>query len=117
MGEFQIPAEVSAMPSPFPGMNPYIERASVWHGFHERWIPLVADLISAQVLPRYFVDIGEHKCIHDLSAEVREVGMPSVDCESQSFLEIRDHNNNELVTVLELLSPANKYAGPDREQY
>jgi hypothetical protein len=41
------------MPSPFPGMNPYIERASVWHDFHKSWIPLAANLLNAQVLPRY----------------------------------------------------------------
>lgn len=136
------------MPSPFPGMNPYIDRASVWHDFHERWIPRVADLIGAQVLPRYYVTIDEHMFIHELSSEERrfigrgdvlvpalapagarpagagtvleapaEVGVPAVDTEAVSFLEIRDRESNEVVTVLELLSPANKYAGPDREQY
>jgi hypothetical protein len=35
----------------------------------------------------------------------------------QAFLEIRDRDHNELVTVIEILSPSNKYAGPDREQY
>jgi hypothetical protein len=129
-------------------MNPYIERASVWHDFHERWIPLVADLIGAQVLPRYFVRIDEHMFIHELSSEERrfigrgdilvpsltppgtgpggggtileapaEVRLPAVDTEGQSFLEIRDRDRHELVTVVELLSPSNKYAGPDREQY
>jgi hypothetical protein len=33
------------------------------------------------------------------------------------YLEIRDRQTNELVTVIEVLSRANKYAGPDREQY
>lgn len=136
------------MPSPFPGMNPYIERASVWHDFHERWIPLVADVIGALVLPRYFVRIDEHMYIHELSADERrfigrgdvlipalalaaqapatasavldapaEVSLPAVDVEQLSFLEVRDRDNNELITVIELLSPTNKYAGPDREQY
>jgi hypothetical protein len=130
-------------------MNPYIERASVGHDFHERWIPLVAELIGAQVLPRYFVRIDEHMYIHELSAEERrfigrggilvpalapsgattavaagpvleapaEVGVPAVDVETHSFLEVRDRDNHQLVTVVELLSPTNKYAGPDREQY
>ena len=136
------------MPSPFPGMNPYIERASVWHDFHERWMPLVADLIGAQVLPRYFVRIDEQMYIHEQSTQERrfigrgdllvpalappstataaagpvleapaEVRAPAVDSEGQSFLEIRDRDSHELVTVVELLSPSNKYAGPDREQY
>jgi hypothetical protein len=94
-------------------MNPYIERASVWHDFHERWIPLAADLIGAQVLPRYYVRINEHAYNHDLSGE----GVPAVDVETLSFLEIRDRDRHELISVVELLSPTNKYAGPDREQY
>jgi hypothetical protein len=136
------------MPSPFPGMNPYIERASVWHDFHERWIPLAAELLAAQVLPRYFVRIDEQMYIHELSAEERrflgrsdllvpaltpadketavttsvlpapaEVRVPAVDSETQGYLEIRDRESRELITVVELLSPSNKYAGPDREQY
>jgi hypothetical protein len=39
------------------------------------------------------------------------------DIERHAYLEIRDRQNRELVTVLELLSPANKYQGPDRETY
>jgi hypothetical protein len=33
------------------------------------------------------------------------------------FLEVRDRLGRELITLLELLSPANKRGGPDREQY
>jgi hypothetical protein len=41
----------------------------------------------------------------------------AIDTERQSYLEIRDRQSREVVTVIELLSPSNKYAGPDREQY
>jgi hypothetical protein len=129
-------------------MNPYIERASVWHDFHESFMPLVREILTAQVVPRYFVRIDEQMFIHELSSEERryigrgdillpalstperatnatsavldapaEVRIPEMDTESLSFLEIRDRDNHELVTVVELLSPTNKYAGPDREQY
>ena len=43
--------------------------------------------------------------------------IPAVDFEGQSFLEIRDKRDRRLVTVIELLSPTNKYSGPDREQF
>jgi hypothetical protein len=136
------------MPSPFPGMNPYVERPSVWHDFHESFMPLVREILTAQVLPRYFVRIDEQMYIHELAAAERrfvgrgdilasaltpssspavtagslleaplEVGVPAVDSETLSYLEIRDRDSRELVTVVELLSPSNKYAGPDREQY
>lgn len=139
------------MPSPFPGMNPYLEREYVWHDFHERFIPLVATLLGRQLRPRYIVKIDEHIYVHEMAAESRHwvgradvslarglpeaapahrpgaatsvleaparVRLPAVDLERQSFVEIRDRENQELVTVVELLSPANKYAGPDRDQY
>ena len=40
-----------------------------------------------------------------------------MDRERLSYVEIRDRRDRELVTVIELLSPANKYMGLDRGQY
>jgi len=45
------------------------------------------------------------------------VRLPAVDLERLSYVEIRDRRDREPVTVVELLSPANKHPGPDREQY
>jgi hypothetical protein len=36
---------------------------------------------------------------------------------AKKFLEIRDRDTRELVTVIELLSPTNKSRDPDRQQY
>ena len=57
------------MPSPFPGMNPYLEQEDVWHDFHERFIPLAATLLGGQLRPRYIVKIDEHIYVHELAAE------------------------------------------------
>jgi hypothetical protein len=46
-----------------------------------------------------------------------QVVLPSVDVEGLSYLEIRDRRDRRLVTVIEVLSPTNKYSGSDREQY
>src|SRR5262245_32761512 len=119
-----------AMPSPFPGMNPFLEQEHIWHDFHERFCPLVAELLTQQVRPHYVVRIDEQVYIHELPAEARqlvgrgdvtvarapasagsgpaagvltapvEVRLPSVDIERQSFLEIRDRASRELVTVV-----------------
>lgn len=134
------------MPSPFPGMNPYIERPDVWNDFHDTFIPALREVLSAQVLPRYYVRIEENLYIHepsederfklgkpDLSVHAGEpgeyasgaaaiaaptyVGMPVVTEEERlPFLEIRDRHKHEVVTVIELLSPANK-TSEGREQY
>jgi len=60
------------MPSPFPGMNPYLEQDDIWHDFHERLIPYVSEVIVPQVRPGYIVKLDEHVYIHERSAAERE---------------------------------------------
>jgi hypothetical protein len=57
------------MPSPFPGMDPYLEQEVIWHDFHERFLPAAAAQISAQVLPRYIVLIDENVYLQDVEME------------------------------------------------
>jgi hypothetical protein len=85
-------------------MDPYLEQDVVWHDFHEKFIPAAAAYLSAQVLPRYIALIDENE-------------IPDQDVERESFLGIRDRLSRELVTVVELLSPANKHSGENREKY
>jgi hypothetical protein len=42
---------------------------------------------------------------------------PGIDIVHESFIEIRDRETTEVITVIELLSPSNKMPGTDREQY
>ena len=53
------------MPSPFPGMNPYLEQEDVWDDFHGRFIPIAAEWIGAQVQPAYIVKMGMNVYIHE----------------------------------------------------
>jgi len=89
-------------------MNPYLEQEDVWHDFHERLLPHLAEVIGSQLAAHYIVKIDEHVYIHEPAA---------VDIEGSSYVEIRDRRDRRLVTVIQLLSPTNKYSGPDREQY
>lgn len=47
------------MPSPFPGMDPFLE-SQWWNDFHHRFIPELADTLSASIRPRYVTVIEEH---------------------------------------------------------
>lgn len=136
------------MPSPFPGMNPYIEQPSVWQDFHTRFMSIAAEVIGQQVRPRYFVKIEEHLYVHELfSSDRKSFGRPdlsvlpgdepaaapsggvavaaptvvftpdAVEEDVQRYLEIRDRQTREVVTVLELLSPSNKESKEGRQQY
>ena len=39
------------MPSPFPGMNPFLEQSSVWEDFHCRFMTYAGESLAAQVRP------------------------------------------------------------------
>jgi hypothetical protein len=133
------------MPTPFPGMDPYLERAELWPGIHNRLIASVADALGPLLLPRYFVSVEERTytvapddlvfagrpdmAVVDLRGDTTEhaldsasegavlVEVPRLDEVRETFLEIRSTANERVVTVLEILSPSNKRPGAGREQY
>lgn len=132
------------MPSPFPGMNPWLELASAWESFHPMFIPIALTHLTRQLGEDYVVRVENRLYIHEPSGEQRFRGkgdfgifhpegserggtavaaphyvtlLDVVDIERVNYLTIRDVSGNELITVVELLSPTNKYSGPDREQY
>lgn len=61
------------MPSPFPGMNPYLEHEDPWHDFHERFITTAAGRLERQVGTSYIVKIDEHAYIHELPSDERRL--------------------------------------------
>ncbi len=42
------------MPSPFPGMDPYIEQSKIWVDFHNRLADEMSAQLNAQIRPAYF---------------------------------------------------------------
>ncbi|MFN0020979.1 MAG: DUF4058 family protein [Pirellulaceae bacterium] len=47
------------MPSPFPGMDPYLEHPAIFPGFHDRFIAYFSEAIQAALPAPYFADIGD----------------------------------------------------------
>jgi len=105
------------MPSPFPGMDPYLEAPDIWPDFHQA----VALEISAQLnrtlpLP-YYARLGMRPEIgvigdEDLQRIIRDEPL------RHHFVEIRDASRGHvLVTLIEIVSPSNKRPGPDRHAY
>lgn len=134
------------MPSPFPGMNPYLEHPSVWENFHNSLIVALRGRLAPAIRPRYFIGLQENVYIHELPDEpgVR-MGKPDLSLRSGlpalgggtatleapararilapveevrvPYLAITDRNREKVVTVIEVLSPSNKKPGEDRSSY
>ena len=131
------------MPSPFPGIDPFIE-GQIWMDFHAEFVPAIRAALN-QVLPeRYVVRIEEYVYLDlqredDLMLVQPDVIVleepPSVPATTttgstatavaaqpailtlplhaqrrQRFLTIRKRQTQQVVTVIELLSPTNERA-------
>lgn len=95
------------MPTPFPGMDPYLERRDRWQAVHTRLIVAIADALGPQIRPRYRVDI-------ELRTYV-EIPMPEEIHER--YLVVREVATEEVITIIEILSLANKLTHEGREAY
>lgn len=127
------------MPSPFPGMDPYIESPMLWSDFHNDLASEIRAQLNRHIQPRYFarltpyvtydsVDIGQvYRIIPDVG-----ISQPQPPSESSATVtatitpplveslvplemplrlhrvEIRTTETQQLVTVIEILSPVNK---------
>ena len=134
------------MPSPFPGMNPYLEQSDIWEDFHHEFLTRARSLLAAQVEPDYYVKVEVRLYIHEISSEERRfVGradsavtsqhrqasaaavaeiaapvrlmLPAFETLQDSWLEVRDRRDRHVITAIELISPGNKERTAQREAY
>ena len=85
-------------------MDPYLEDRRVWEDFHTTFLVALRAALKPQLPPDFVARLERREC---LKTEIREV-----------FLEVRRvREPGEVVTVIELLSPANKESGRGREEY
>ncbi len=138
------------MPSPFPGMDPWLEHPAVWPDVHRNLISVFQELLTPQVAPDFYVRGEERVYIAGLLSHIEPdvlvvsrqrqpalagAGQPSgnpnaptepaifrltslEDEVRERYLEIRERGTHRVVTVIELLSPANKLRGAPRyEQF
>ncbi|MBE9140170.1 DUF4058 family protein [Nodosilinea sp. LEGE 07088] len=65
------------MPSPFPGMDPYLEHPRAWPNIHHRLITAIADDLAPKLLPKYQVLVEERVYQVDSQDSIL-VGAPDV---------------------------------------
>ncbi len=135
------------MPSPFPGMDPYIEAPKVWSDFHADLAGEMRADLNARIQPKYVArltphttyeiievaatrgirpDVGvyEPQPSQRMTREATSVFSPAPPTPVESrvqielplrlyTVEIHESDSLELVTAIEILSPANKQRGHD----
>jgi hypothetical protein len=92
------------MPSPFPGMDPYLEDPDLWPEFVASMAYAIRGRLNAVLPPRYVASLDRHALQHD------------PDNDSRPLL-IFKNPERCLVTVVEILPLSKKAPGPAREEY
>ncbi len=135
------------MPSPFPGMDPYLEDSFLWPDFHFGMNAALREYLNRHLPPDFVAVADRYIWIHEPDAAERmqrvkadvhlaerlvkrgetantalkaapiQTILPAVVHEGNRFIRIMDRHHRKVITVIELLSPANKSPGPDREAY
>lgn len=127
----------------FPGMDPYLESSQIWPGVHGRLVVYIGDYLQPILGPRYIAAVEERVFVEgparDIIPDVLltrtraeyqdgavavaeadlavEVLVPELDIH-ESYIEILDRDSGlQVVTVIEVLSPSNKYEGGGRDSY
>ena len=75
------------MPSPFPGMDPYLEEPGLWPDVHHELISVGREMLNRQLRPKYHVRVEERVYISDEMDPGRSVIIPD--------LRIRDVSDSE----------------------
>jgi hypothetical protein len=133
------------VPSPFPGMDPYLEHPTLWPGVHNGLLATLQLALAPQLRPRYYVALEERIYVTEpeqrtfvgrpdvavvappeteltppstpSASPVLAVRVPLPDEVRETYLEVREAGTDYVITVLEVLSPTNKRPGRGRRLY
>src|SRR5947209_17985247 len=119
------------MPSPFPGMDPYLEEPSLWPDFHGAMLYQMRAVLNAVLPERYVASVDRYVWLHEPDTDTRDrlgkpdvfltdrsgdasgaagntitapavVTLPVVRREGPRYLRIIARRNRRVVTVIEL---------------
>ena len=65
------------MPSPFPGMDPYLENPEIWPEVHSRLIVAIADVLAPNLHPNYYAAIEKRTYLNTPEDSIL-IGIPDV---------------------------------------
>src|SRR5579871_6856463 len=101
------------MPSPFPGMDPYLESEALWPLFHHQLVLCLYQILLPGLVDRYRARVSQRIYATEqalFTSVVRED-------HHEDYIEIRQRNDGRLVTLLDVVSPPNKTTRSGREAY
>ncbi|HEY1376107.1 MAG TPA: DUF4058 family protein [Gemmataceae bacterium] len=101
------------MPSPFPGMDPYLEADPLWPAFHHQLVAGLYQILLPGLVDRYRARVGQRTYVTEFALFTSVVR----DQHAEEFIEVRQRGDGRLVTLIDVVSPANKTTDEGRQSY
>ncbi len=101
------------MPSPFPGMDPYLEDEKLWGAFHHQLVGCLYQVLLPSLVDRYRARVAQRHYATEqalFTSIIREE-------HHEEYIEIRQRTDNRLVTLVDVVSPTNKLTTAGRQAY
>lgn len=101
------------MPSPFPGMDPYLEDEKLWPIFQHQFVNCLYQILLPGLVDRYRARMMQRQYMTEqalFTSVVREE-------HQEAYIEIRRRNDSRLVTLVDIASPTNKLTPQGRKAY
>lgn len=101
------------MPSPFPGMDPFLEEENLWPAFHHQLIGSLFQILLPNLVDRYRARVGQRQYVTEMplfTSIIREE-------HQEEFVEVRQRTDGRLITLVDVVSPTNKLSQRGRLAY
>jgi hypothetical protein len=101
------------MPSPFPGMDPYLEHPAHWPPFHRHLVATLYQHLLPGLVDRYRARVATRQYTTEMAlftSVVRED-------HAEEYVEVRGRGDGKLVTLVEVVCPANRTTPAGRAAY
>jgi hypothetical protein len=94
-------------------MDPYLEDAKIWPAFQHQLATRLYHILSPSVVDRYQLRVGQRRYVTEVplfTSVIREE-------HTEKFIEVRPRGDSRLITLIDVVSPANKTSPAGRDAY
>src|ERR1022692_3700404 len=102
-----------AMASPLLGMDPYLEDDKLWPAFQPLVVHALYQVLLPGLMDRYRARVGEREYASEEALFTSIVRAEH----KEAFIEVRQRSDGRLITLIEVISPANKITRKGRDLY
>jgi hypothetical protein len=94
-------------------MDPYLEDDALWPGFQHQLVACLYQILLPGLVDRYRARIGQRQYVTEQALFTSILRQEH----QEDFVEVRQRSDNKLVTVIDVVSPANKTTATGRQAY